>query len=447
MSEGLFSPLFTSGATSRALSDDAWIRAMLEVEAALATAEARVGVIPAEAAEAIVKACESADMDPAEIGREARASGTPVAALVTQLRERLDDNAATYVHWGATSQDVLDTAMMLVSARASDTLAADIERVASNCALLAETHATTLMAGRTLMQQAVPISFGLKSAGWLNNVLDARLVLQAARADLAVQLGGAAGTLAALGDAGERVLSQLAQELDLREPPAPWHTARVRVAHLGAALALVAGAMAKIAGDLTLLSQTEIAELAEGSERERGGSSTIPQKRNPVEATLARACALRVQGATSTLFAAMAQEHERAAGAWHAEWESLRDALNLTAAATAWVEEALDGLEVKQDQMWLNLERGGDSLMAEHVVFELAVHVGRTEAERLVKAAMEGAAADDRSLRHQLLDVAEVTRHMTPEAIDAALDPERYLGSSQIFVRRSLERFRKEVES
>jgi 3-carboxy-cis,cis-muconate cycloisomerase len=321
---------------------------MLDAEAALARAQARAGVIPADAAEAVAEVCgDSARFDVDAIGRAARADGNPVPALVAAADTE-------WFHHGATSQDIVDTAAMLVSRRAIELILVEIDAVAAALAALAEAHRGTLMAGRTLMRQAEPTTFGLKAAGWLEALLDARDEL--AVADLATQLGGAAGTLAAMGAAGPEVVREFAAELGLAEARLPWHASRGRVAALGSALALAAGALAKSALDVELLAQSEVGEVRSG----HGASSSMPHKQNPVEAIRVRACASRVQAAAGLLLAGMSEhEHERAAGAWHAEWAPLSDALALTGGAAAAAREMLDGLEVRPDRMRENLARLG----------------------------------------------------------------------------------------
>ena len=327
-----------------AVSDAAWLRGLLAAELALAAAEARTGVLTQDAADAVLVACGGV-FDLEMLAEEGRRVGNPVEPLVRALRER-----APHAHWGATSQDVMDTAAALVARDATRLIAAELDGVAGACADLAARHRVTVMAARTLLQQAVPTTFGLKAAGWLVGVAHARERVAAAR--LPAQLGGAAGTLAALGDRGMAVLRAYAEELDLPEPVLPWHTRRLPLAELGAALAVAAGFLAKIALDVLLLAQTEVGEVREPAD---GGSSTMPHKRNPVGSTLARACALRAQAAASVLVSALAQEHERAAGAWQAEWEALSDALALTGGAAAWMRETLAGLEVDGYRMRENI--------------------------------------------------------------------------------------------
>jgi 3-carboxy-cis,cis-muconate cycloisomerase len=407
----MFDRIFVPDEFREALSDRAWLQAMLDAERALAAAEARAGVIPPEAAEAIASACEWERFDPAELGEQGRSAGNPVEPLVRALTAAVDGDAARYVHWGATSQDILDTAAMLVSRRVLDLLLEALAEVARECATLAEAHRETPMAARTLLQQAVPTTFGLKAAGWLVALLEARRGLLRARENLAAQLGGAAGTLAPLGEAGTEVARLFAEELGLRESLVPWHTNRVRIAELGAALAITAGALAKIGLDVALMAQTEVGEVAEA---EGGVSSTMPQKRNPVGSALAIACARQVEGHASVLIAALPQEHERAVGAWHSEWPALSGALAYTGGAAEATRRALDGLEVDAERMRVNLS---GAVMAEQATFALAEQVGRREAYERV--AREGVPDD--------------------------LDPAAYLGSAEAFVDRALATYRSEL--
>jgi 3-carboxy-cis,cis-muconate cycloisomerase len=323
---------------------------MLDVERALAAAESRVGVIPAASAEAIADACKAGGFDVDAVLEQARAVGNPAEPLVRALRTRVGDDAARWVHFGATSQDVVDTAAMLVARNAVRLLEQELEAAAACCAGLAEAHRDTPMAGRTLLQQAVPTTFGAKAAGWL-------LALAAPLDDLRsygflAQLGGAAGTLAAFGARGPEVLDAFAAELDLQAPVLPWHTLRRPWAVLGSLLDEAAGAGAKIGLDVILLSQTEVREVREA---EGGRSSTMPHKRNPVRATRARACA-RLVRANVSVMAATEYEHERAAGAWQAEWTALSEALAHACGAAAAIRECLEGLEVDPARMRENMD-------------------------------------------------------------------------------------------
>jgi 3-carboxy-cis,cis-muconate cycloisomerase len=286
MSEELFRPIFVPDKFRETVSGRAWLGAMLEAEGALAHAEAQVGLIPPDAAEAIASRCDAGLFDPEELGRRGRAQGNPVPPLVRVLTEAVSEasqDAARYVHKGATSQDIVDTAAMLLARRALDLILVELDEISKACARLAYAHRETIMVGRTLLQQALPTTFGLKAAGWLVSVLEARRRLLDVRSSgLAAQLGGAAATLASLGGSGSSVLEGFARELGLAEPVLPWHTDRARISELGAALSLVAGVLGKISLDVVLMAQTEVGELAESPGDGRGGSSTLPHKRNPI---------------------------------------------------------------------------------------------------------------------------------------------------------------------
>jgi 3-carboxy-cis,cis-muconate cycloisomerase len=345
-----------------------------------------------------------------------------VVPLKGALTDAVEGPAAGHVHRGATSQDILDTAAMLVTARALEPLLDDLAAAVSAAADLARAHRDTPMAGRTLLQQAVPVTFGLKAAGWLAGLDDARRWLEEIRLErLAAQLGGAAGTLASLGDAGPQVASGYAELLGLVEPVLPWHTQRGRIGELASALAVLSGAVAKVARDIVLLSQTEVAEAREAK---GGGSSAMPHKRNPVAAICALGCAQQAPGLAATLLGAMAHEHERAAGSWHAEWRPLGELLRSSGSAVAWLRESLEGLEVDPERMRANLELTGGRLMAERV----AAALGGAEAhERVAEAARSG------DFRAAVADL------LTDEQAEELLDPTGYLGSAGTFVDRALD--------
>jgi 3-carboxy-cis,cis-muconate cycloisomerase len=448
MAGELFRPIFVPDRIREAAGGHAWLQFMLDAEGALAVAQARSGLIPEEAAKTIVSRCDAGLFDPEEIGHQGRAAGNPVPPLVRSLTAAVSDiseDAARYVHKGATSQDITDTAAMLVAKRTLDLILAELDGISSACARLAESHRDTIMAGRTLLQQAMPTTFGLKAASWLVSVLETRKKLVEVRSSrLAAQLGGAAGTLASLGDSGISVLEEFARELDLVEPVAPWHTDRTRVAEVGGALSLVAGVLAKISLDVILLSQTEVGEVAEPPDGGRGGSSTLPHKRNPILSVTAAASARRVVDLSRTLQAAMAQEHERAAGAWHSEWEALSDALALTGGAAAAVREVTEGLQVHSERMRENLDATGGLLLAENVTTVAAERLGRLKAHDLVQTVARRAADGERPFREELLGNGEIREVLSEEEIDAALDPAGYLGSAGTFVDRALALYRKE---
>jgi 3-carboxy-cis,cis-muconate cycloisomerase len=434
-----FGPLFVPEQLLAAVSDQAWFEAMLEFESALAGAEAAAGIVPAEAAEAIASACRVELYDLGEVLDQGRAVGNPAEPLVRALRERVGEDAAGHVHRGATSQDVIDTAAMLISRHALDLISRELDRVAAGLAALAEEHRSTPMAARTLLQQAVPGTFGCKAAGWLVAVLEARRRLGQVRAErLALQLGGAAGTLAALEGHGLDVLRLLAAELDLAEPELPWHTNRTRIAELGGALDMSASVLAKIGLDLVLLAQTEVGEVRE---RTGGGSSTMPQKRNPVRSVVTRACAELVSGYASVLSRSVVQEHERAAGAWHAEWEALSGALAYTGGAAWSIAEAVENLEVDTDRMRANLALTDGLIVAER----LSVAMGGGKAHDVVRDAADRTAESGRSLAEELK--ADDRVELPAAALAEALDPMTYLGSAQAFVDRALEMYRAEEGS
>jgi 3-carboxy-cis,cis-muconate cycloisomerase len=410
-----FDALFVPGELRAAVSDEAWVEAMLEAERALANAEALAGVVPAHHAAAIADACRLECVDVAGVVEAGRSSGNPAEPLMRALREAVGGEAADWVHYGATSQDIVDSAAMLVARRALGLVAGVLDGVVAACAVLAREHRETPVAARTLLQQAVPTTFGFKAAGWLVAAAGARDRIRSL--SFAGQLGGAAGTLAALGDRGLEVAGLYARELELSEPPLPWHTDRSRIAEIGFACALTAGVCAKIGLDVALLEQTEVGEVREPAGS--GGSSTMPQKRNPVGSALAVACARRAAAASSVLTAALVQEHERALGAWQSEWGTLSDALAYAGGAAAAVREVLEGLEVDRDRMRANLDLTHGAVMSERLVFLLAPEVGRREAARIVS---EAAASGS------LAEVAGAD----------ALDPEGYLGSAAAFVDRAL---------
>jgi 3-carboxy-cis,cis-muconate cycloisomerase len=432
MTGGLFGGMFARGGAAAETADRAWLRAMLDAEAALARAQARAGLITEAAADAVARACRPEAYDVDALGRAAADAANPVVPLVRALRENVQGDAAGAVHRGATSQDILDTAAMLVARRALNPLLADLAAIAEACARLAAAQRGTLVAGRTLMQQAVPTTFGLTAAGWLTAVDAARARLADVRDHrLAAQLGGAAGTLSALGADGLAVLGLFAAETGLAEPVLPWHTDRTAVAELAGALGTAAGVLGKIATDLILLAQTEVAEVTGAGAA--GGSSAMPHKRNPVAAISAAACVRRVPGLVATLLAAMPQEHQRAAGGWQAEWEPLAELLRLTGSAAAWIREAVDGLRLDPARMRANLELTGGLLMAERLVGALG---GGPAARRAVTDACARAAAAGRPLRELLL--ADPAIPLAAERIDELLDPAGYIGAAAELVDRAL---------
>ncbi|HEX3975637.1 MAG TPA: lyase family protein [Solirubrobacteraceae bacterium] len=347
---GLFGGIYARGAVAAEVSDRAWLQAMLDVEAALARACAAESLIPGLAADEIADACRADRFDIAALGRDAADSATPVVALVKALRAAVAEPAREHVHLGATSQDIADTALMLIARRALEPLLDDASAAADAAAGLAGAHRDTPMIGRTLLQQAVPVTFGLRAAGWLTGLDSGRRRLRQVRdGELAVQMGGPVGARA------PAVAARVATELGLAEPVMPWQAIRLRPVTLAAALGAFDGVLAKIARDVTLLAQQEVAEVTEGGGADRGGSSAMAHKRNPVGAVSVLACTKRTPGLVATALAAMEQEHERAAGAWQAEWGTYTELVALTGSATAWTRELLENLSVDAERMGANL--------------------------------------------------------------------------------------------
>jgi 3-carboxy-cis,cis-muconate cycloisomerase len=437
----LFAGLFARGAVAAETSEDALVRAMVEVELALLRALTAAGLAPAQAAADLPDpAALGGALDLDALGRGTGTDGTPVPALISALRERLAPEAAAHLHRGATSQDILDTALMLVARRALGPLSNDLRASADTCAELAARHRGDAEPGRTLLQQGVPVTFGLKAAGWMSGLDAAREELERlAEHELAVQLGGAVGTLAAFGSDGVAVMTALAAELGLAVPALPWHTIRVRPARLASGLAVALGVLGKIGRDVVLLAQTEVAEAAESA---AGGSSTMPHKRNPVGSIAAVACAHRAPGLLATIAAAMLQEHERGAGPWQAEWEPMLELLRLAGSAAAAVRDTLAGLEVDVERMRLNLEITGGLVMSESVVAALTPALTRPRAQALVTDAARVAAAGGRPLREILAANPEVAGAIGDAELDAALDPGSYLGATQRLIDRALEAHR-----
>ncbi len=437
--DGLFAGLFSRGAVAAQVTDRAFLQAMLDVEVALTRALSAAGLAPPTAGDEIAAVADARDFDLAELGHSTGEKGTPVPGLVAALRRRVPEAAAEHVHQGATSQDILDTAAMLVCKRALGPLLDDLRLAADRCADLAQIHRDALEPGRTVMQQALPITFGLKAAGWLAALDGAREQLAEIRAEaLAIQLGGAVGTLAALGEGGLEIATDVADQLGLVDPGMPWHTDRLRPSRVACGLGMALGVLAKLARDLVLLAQTEVAEVREGAVAGRGGSSTMPHKRNPVGAVAVLACAQRGPGLVATVLSAMAPEHERGAGSWQAEWEPLAELLRLTGSAAASAAELLAGLEVDTARMRANLELGGDAAMSESVAVALGALIGRPRAQALVEAAARRAAQEHRPLREELASVRELADALGSERLEQALDPAAYLGVTGQLIDRVL---------
>jgi len=438
----LLAPMLSSAAMRAVCDDMAYLQFMLDFEAALARAEAATGVIPAEAAGPIERACQARTFDLAALAEAATKSGNLAIPLVKALTAgvgKADTDAARYVHWGATSQDVIDSAAMLMLRAGIDALLADIDSAIAGFAGLALKHRHTAMVGRTWLQHALPMPFGLKLAEYAAALNRSRARLQRLRSEaLALQFGGAAGTLAALGDNGLRVAEKLAQELGLPLPDAPWHTHRDRFAEAASVLAIIAGTCGKIARDVSLMMQTDVGEAFEPAGEGRGGSSTMPHKRNPVAAATALGAATMAPGLAATMFAAQVQDHERSAGPWHAEWPTLPSLLLVTSGALAAIVDIAEGLEVDVARMRANLDTTHGLIMAESVTFALAEKIGKSAAHHLMESASKQAVAEKKHLHDVLANDPRVTRQLDAKKLADLFEPMAYQGVAQALIDRLL---------
>jgi 3-carboxy-cis,cis-muconate cycloisomerase len=429
---GLFDGTFARGGAAAAVSDDAWFRALLEVEAALARAAAGLGLVPATAADAVTAACaDPARLDLATVVAKAADAGNPVPPLVRVLQDAVGERDAVAVHVGATSQDILDTALLLLARKAIAAIDADLVVAADAAARLAREHRDHVVMARTLMQQALPTTFGLKAAVWLAGLEGARLRLAEVVASLPVQYGGAAGTLAASSGSGIALRAALADELSLAVTAAPWHTVRLPIADLAGALGAAAGVIATVAVDVVLMAQTEVGEVAEISAT-RGGSSAMPHKQNPVAAISARACARRAPGLVATLFAAMEQEHERSAGAWHSEWPTLTELLGTVGSAASWLAESLTSLHPAAARMAATVEASGEGQLASAIAEALTPGLGPGAAHDAAADAVQQARETGRPLADVLagrpgIDVAALLEAAAPDVGEAAAQTDAVL--------------------
>jgi 3-carboxy-cis,cis-muconate cycloisomerase len=438
----LLAPMLSSRPMRTVCDDATTLQHMLDFEAALARAEATAGVIPSSAAGAIANACKAESFDIAALAEAATRSGNlaiPLVKALTANVAKADADAARYVHWGATSQDVIDTAAMLSLRAGIDALLADLDRAIAGFANLARKHRNTALVARTWLQHALPMPFGLKLAEYAAALHRSKLRLTRLRQEaLALQFGGAAGTLAALGDKGLVVAEALARELKLPLPEAPWHTHRDRIAEAASAFAIVAGSCGKIARDVSLMMQTDVGEAFEPAGEGRGGSSTMPHKRNPVAAASALGAATMAPNLAATIFAAQVHDHERSAGPWHAEWPTLPALMLVTSGALAAIVDLAEGLEVDAARMRANLDATHGLIMAEAITFALAEKIGKADAHHLIEAASKKAVADKKHLRDVLTSDSKVTAHLDAKQIAALFDPMAYQGVSQALIDRLL---------
>jgi len=441
-SQRLFDPLFTTETMRGIFSDHGRLQAMLDFEAALARAEARAGLVSTASAAAIGTQCRAELFDVDALAAAAAQAGNSAIPLVRQLTLLVaarDAEAARCVHWGATSQDVMDTGLVLQLCSALTAIDADLTRLSSALAALARVHAQTPLAGRTWLQQGPPVTLGLKAAGFLSAIERHRIRLAEVRGRIAtLQFGGAVGTLAALGERGMDVAAALAEELQLALPDLPWHAQRDRVAEVATMLGLLVGTLGKLARDVSLLMQTEVAEAFEPSAPGRGGSSTMPHKRNPVGSAIILAAAVRVPPLVATMLAAMVQEHERGLGGWHAEWDTLPEICALAGGALAHAIAVVEGLQADPAQMAVNLDITHGLILAEAVAMALGEKIGKMKAHELVEEASARAVRERRHLRDVLLADSNVVAHLAPADLERLLDPRRYTGQAERLVARAL---------
>jgi 3-carboxy-cis,cis-muconate cycloisomerase len=436
----LLERLFRFDDVEEVLSDRACLQGMLDFEAALAGAEARAGVIPSSAAAVIAAQCNAELFDVEVLAAAAARAGNlaiPWVKALTALVAHSDMDAARYVHWGATSQDAIDTGWVLQLRPALTMIADDLDRLADGLAELATKHRSTMVVGRTWMQQALPTTFGAKVAGWLDAVERHRERLRATRRRaMALQFGGAVGTLAALHGRGADVAKYLSEGLRLPLPEIPWHGHRDRMAEVATTLGLCVGTLGKIAKDISLHAQTEVAEVFEPAERGRGGSSTMPHKRNPVASAVVLSAATRVPGLVSTMLTAMVQEHERGLGGWHAEWETLPEIVSLSAGAVHLMADVVPKLEIDGERMRENLEATRGLIFAEAVTMALAEKMGKVAAHEVVEEACTTAQKEKRHLRDVVLDDEQAKAHLSAEQIEGLFDARKYLGMAEEFADR-----------
>ena len=442
----LFDELFSYNALEHILSDESRVQAMLQFEAALAKAEAATGVIPQGAAQKIVNECRAEQFDRGAIAREAAAAGNvaiPLVKMLTEAVTRQGKDAARFVHWGATSQDAIDTGFVLQLRNALALIEKDLAHLTATLSALANEHRRTLIVARTWMQQALPTTFGFIVAGWLDAILrHRRRLIEIRPRILSLQFGGAVGTLAAVRGDGPRIAKVLADELQLTPVPVPWHAHRDRMAETAAFFGILTGTLGKIARDISLHAQSEVGELSEPAGHGRGGSSTMPHKRNPVSCSAVLAAATRMPGLVGTMLSAMPQEQQRGLGGWQAEWETLPEILRLSGGALHHLTEMLRHLEIDSQRMQQNIDATNGLIFAEAVAMALADRMGKMPAHLLVEAACKKSIAGRRSLKEVLRNEPGVHGHLAPADLESLFDARNYLGNAEEFVDRVTEQAR-----
>lgn len=434
----IYDHLFSFAELERALSDSSRVRRILEFEAALAKAEARAGIIPEGCARSIAEHCQTEHFDLMAVAEQTALAGNiaiPLIKMLTEAVAQKDKDAARFVHWGATSQDAIDTGFVLQQRDVCDLVSKDLARLTESLVALASAHRSTVMVARTWMQQALPTTFGMVVAGWLDALLrDRQRLMEIRPRVLTLQFGGAVGTLASLRDAGAAVAQALSAELKLNLPLIPWHTQRDRMAETATFFGLLTGTLGKIARDISLHSQTEVAELFEPAIQGRGGSSTMPHKRNPVTCATVLAAAARVPALVGTMLATMPQEQQRGLGGWHAEWETLTEILRLSGGALYNLSEMFPGLEVDPRRMQQNLEATNGLIFAEAVSMALADRMGKIPAHLLIETACQKARSENRALKDILLEETRLRGYLAPADLKSLFEPRNYLGKAEEFV-------------
>lgn len=440
-SQQLFDAYFKQPQMSEIFSDHGRLQGMLDFEAALARAEASTGLIPAEVVEDIQANCRAELFDFAELAVAIGNAGNSAIPLVKALGKKIaarNPAAERYVHMGATSQDVMDSGLVLQLREAIVLLERDLAELAESLARQAQRYAVTPLAGRTWLQQATPVTLGMKIAGWLGAITRHRQRLQELKPRLlSLQFGGASGTLAALGEQALPVAEALARELQLTLPEQPWHTQRDRLVEFASWLGLIAGSLGKMGRDISLLMQTEVGEVFEPAAAGKGGSSTMPHKRNPVGAAVMISASVRAPGLVATMFAAMPQEHERSLGLWHAEWETLPELCCLVSGSLQQALQVIPALEVNAEQMLTNLDSTRGLVLAEAVSIALAQRIGRDAAHHLIEQSCRQAVQQGLHLREVLGADPQVSAELSAAELDHLLDPANYLGLAQQWVERA----------
>jgi len=442
----LLDPLFRWEPVAKLFRDDSYLQTMLDFEAALAHAEASSGIIPSSAATTIAAKCRVEFFDKQKLAEAASLAGNVAIPLIKQLKALVaadDKDAADFVHWGATSQDAIDTALVLQLREALPLISGDLDNLCARLAKMADQHRLTPIVARTWMQHAVPTTLGIKFAGWLDALMRHRdRFLEMQPRCLVLQFGGAAGTLAALGSQGEVIATHLSAKLNLPLPQIPWHSHRDRFCEVATTLALLTGTLGKIARDISLHMQTEIDELREPAEEGRGGSSTMPHKRNPVACAIILATAIRVPGLVTTMLSAMVQEDERGLGGWHAEWQTLPEIVCLTAGAMHHLSILVPRLEIDVKRMRENLELTKGLIFAEAITAALGETNGRSQARELIDAASERAIKEKRHLRDVINDDQKIAKHLSSDQLDKLFDPRNYIGTPNKFIDHIIENYK-----